>query len=73
MVCCLRILNKRQRQLGPEASDLVVIGPRPLRKVLERYSHLEALAYKFVDCACLLPDAEEYGVSASNGQEALGS
>eukprot|EP00884_Botryococcus_braunii_P017400 jgi/Botrbrau1/4343/Bobra.0232s0032.1 len=56
------VLNKRQRQLGSGAAPILVIGPRPLKKVLEGYSQLEGLAYRFVDCACLVPNATQYEV-----------
>ena len=46
--------GKREAVAGPTPPSippLLVIGPRPMRRVLAAYAHLYALHYHFVDCA----------------------
>ncbi|KAK9821939.1 hypothetical protein WJX81_005595 [Elliptochloris bilobata] len=46
-----RVLAARCRVMGPEAPPLLVVGPRPLRRVLAAQAALEPLAFTFVDCS----------------------
>lgn len=46
-----RVLAARGRAAGPDAPPLLVVGPRPLRRVLAAQAALEPLAFAFVDCA----------------------
>ena len=45
-----RVLAARGRAAGPDAPPLLVVGPRPLRRVLAAQAALEPLAFAFVDC-----------------------
>ena len=44
------MLAARGRAVGPGAPPLLVVGPRPLRRVLAAQAALEPLAFTFVDC-----------------------
>ena len=45
------MLAARGRAAGPDAPPLLVVGPRPLRRVLAAQAALEPLAFAFVDCS----------------------
>ena len=45
----------RTRVLGPGASPLPVVGPRPLRRVLAAVSALEPMAFRYVDTLNTVP------------------
>ena len=50
-----RILAVRSALLGPGATPLPVIGPRPLRRVLAAVSQLEPMAFRYIDTFNTLP------------------
>lgn len=54
---CVVLLQVRRQVLGPDAPPLLVVGPRPLRRALHAYAHLEPLTFVYLDNAATLVGA----------------
>lgn len=45
------IIGARSRVLGKDCSPLLIIGPRPLRKMLQLYSALEPMRFSYIEAS----------------------
>jgi ribonuclease Z len=63
------IIGARSRVLGEDCQPLLIIGPRPLRKMLGLYSALEPMKFSYVEASATEVRADD---GACNGTEPSG-
>lgn len=66
------IIGARSRVIGDDCEPLLIIGPRPLRKMLGLYSALEPMRFSYVEASATEVRPEE-GAGDGNGPESSGA